>query len=90
MAPQNFTGASVNNIEANSSGPYTPAKEKDGRVIREETYEQVYRISGTGRAPNFDPNDMVSLPCTPKHPHTNMSLHLVSAIYRGQMYSRYR
>ncbi|KAE9554060.1 hypothetical protein FO519_002702, partial [Halicephalobus sp. NKZ332] len=62
MAPQNSVGTSnVNstpNIDPNSSGPYTPAKEKDGRVIREETIEQVYRISGTGHAPKFDPNDM--------------------------------
>ena len=57
MAPQTSIG--VNNVEANSSGPYTPAKERDGRVIREETVEQVYRISGTGLAPKFDPNDMV-------------------------------
>uniref|UniRef100_A0AC34FF00 Band 4.1 C-terminal domain-containing protein n=2 Tax=Panagrolaimus sp. ES5 TaxID=591445 RepID=A0AC34FF00_9BILA len=59
MAPQTSMGATaVNNIEANSSGPYTPAKEKDGRIIREEIVEQVYRISGTGHAPNLDPNDM--------------------------------
>ena len=58
MAPQNSVGTT--NIDPNSSGPYTPAKEKDGRVIREETIEQVYRISGTGHAPKFDPNDMVT------------------------------
>lgn len=57
MAPQNSYGAT--HIDPNSSGPYTPAKDKDGRVIREETIEQVYRISGTGIAPKIDPNDMV-------------------------------
>uniref|UniRef100_A0A7E4VYJ6 4_1_CTD domain-containing protein n=1 Tax=Panagrellus redivivus TaxID=6233 RepID=A0A7E4VYJ6_PANRE len=55
MAPQT---AAVNHVDANSSGPYTPAKDKDGRVLREETVEQVYRISGSGKVPKFDPTDM--------------------------------
>uniref|UniRef100_A0AC34QVI4 Band 4.1 C-terminal domain-containing protein n=1 Tax=Panagrolaimus sp. JU765 TaxID=591449 RepID=A0AC34QVI4_9BILA len=56
MAPQNAAGAT--RIDPNSGGPYTPAKEKDGRIIKEEREETVYRISGTGHAPKLDPNDM--------------------------------
>lgn len=59
MAPQNAVGAT--RIDPNSGGPYTPAKEKDGRIIKEEREETVYRISGTGHAPKLDPNDLVTL-----------------------------
>jgi len=49
----NFT----NDRNKSSSGPYVPANDNDGSVIRNERIEQVYRITGNGQAPEFDATD---------------------------------
>ncbi|KAI6182140.1 Moesin/ezrin/radixin-like protein 1 [Aphelenchoides bicaudatus] len=43
--------------ELKSEGPYTPANDKHGQVIRHEKVDQVYRITGAGQIPHFDPTD---------------------------------
>jgi len=54
----NFT----NDRNKSSSGPYVPANDNDGSVIRNERIEQVYRITGNGQAPEFDATDPETKP----------------------------
>jgi hypothetical protein len=54
--------SSDSTVTVQSAGPYTPARDpSDGRVVREERLEQVYRIVGNGSAqvPRVDPHDAV-------------------------------
>lgn len=45
-----------------SSGPYNPpTKKKDGPVIRNEKNETIYRITGAGELPAFNPSDPVRI-----------------------------